>query len=185
MFENHSKSLILQYSHFQLVQEKLVKFNLQVQFLTGIWRENSDNWDIFQGFQTLWLFSQEKSELFSLIRNISTWSNSKNQVVKREKVRSEVLFKGGHLRASVHDRSAKMVKKIILNGEELENLEDLATKLSLRRSPQLLVDYWASEGDDEKSGKHFWVNPAGASTTYYYIEGDEPMEWILVPTNAR
>ena len=106
-------------------------------------------------------------------------------MVKREKVRSEVLFKGGHLRASVHDRSAKMVKKIILNGEELENLEDLATKLSLRRSPQLLVDYWANEGDDEKSAKHFWVNPAGASTTYYYIEGDEPMEWILVPTNAR
>ena len=89
------------------------------------------------------------------------------------------------MRASVHDRSAKMVKKIILNGEELENLEDLATKLSLRRSPQLLVDYWASKGDDEKSAKHFWVNPAGSSTTYYYIEGDEPMEWILVPTNAR
>eukprot|EP00093_Oithona_nana_P008280 08280.XXX_530665_531293_1 [CDS] Oithona nana genome sequencing. len=52
---------------------------------------------------------QQKNELFSLIRNISTWSNSKNQVVKREKVRSEVLFKGGHLRAAVHDRSAKMV----------------------------------------------------------------------------
>ena len=91
----------------------------------------------------------------------------------------EVLFKG-HLRASVHDRSAKMVKNLILNGEELSSREDLATKLSLRRSPQLLLDYW------EKGEKQvFRVNPAGTSTTYYYIEGDEPMEWILVPTNAR
>ena len=98
-------------------------------------------------------------------------------------------YKSGapHLRTTVHDRSALELKKIIVNGQDLVvyQEEDLATKLSLRRSPQLLVDYWASEGDDEKSGKHFWVNPAGASTTYYYIEGDEPMEWILVPTNAR
>ena len=57
------------------------------------------------------------------------------------------VYKSGapHLRATVHDRSALELKKIIVNGEDLvvyQEPEDLATKLSLRRSPLLFVDYW-------------------------------------------
>ena len=55
-------------------------------------------------------------------------------------------YKSGapHLRATVHDRSALELKKIIVNGQDLVvyQEEDLATKLSLRRSPLLFVDYW-------------------------------------------
>ena len=126
--------------------------------------------------------STEKLDRFEVIREHATWTKpSTNQAVNRAKVTPETLFKA-HLRASVHDRSATMVRNMILNGEGLDPLEDLRTKLSLRRSPPLFVDYWKKGGEAEG---RFLVNPAGTSATYYYIEGDEPMEWMLVPTNAR
>ena len=128
--------------------------------------------------------STKNLDIFQTIREHATWTKpSTNQAVNRKKITPETLFKA-HLRASVHDRSANMVRKMILNGEELDPLEDLRTKLSLRRSPQLFVDYWKKGGESERS-ERFLVNPAGTSATYYYIEGDEPMEWILVPSNAR
>ena len=89
------------------------------------------------------------------------------------------------LRATLHDRSATEAKKLLLDGNDLAcpGQEDLSTKLGLRRSPQLFVDFWKESWGQQRSP--YLVNPAGTSAAYYYIEGEEPMEWILVPTNAR
>ena len=45
--------------------------------------------------------------------------------------------------------------------------EDIATKLNLRRSPLLFVDYWLMKSPTDFPLK----NPPGTSTAYYYIEG--------------
>lgn len=70
---------------------------------------------------------------------------------------------------------------MIVNGEDLTPLgteEDLATKLGLRRSPQLFLDFY------QKGQRSLLANPPATSAAYFYIEGAEPMDWILIPTNA-
>ena len=77
---------------------------------------------------------------------------------------------------SVHD-----IKKILINADDLAPFgheEDLATKLGLRRSSQLFVDFW------KKGQKTTLVNPQGTTVTYYYVEGDAPLELLLMPTNS-
>lgn len=146
-----------------------------------------------------------ETDIFDAIVNVSTWNLPENgKGVKRNDL-SKLLYKARppafycidsiiesiyfqkHLRATVHDRSAAAIKKMIVNGENLspatlETEEDLATKLGLRRSPQLLVDFWPTPG--QASSTTPLVNPTSTSAAYYYIEGDEPMDWILLPTNA-
>ena len=78
-------------------------------------------------------------------------------------------------------RSVMDIKKILINSDDLAPFgheEDLATKLGLRRSSQLFVDFW------KKGQKTTLVNPQGTTVTYYYVEGDAPLELLLMPTNS-
>ena len=83
-------------------------------------------------------------------------------------------YKSGkaHLRATLHDRSALELKKVIVNEQDLlsffQQEEDIATKLKLRRSPLLFVDYWMMPSHTDGIPLK---NPPGTSTVYYYIEG--------------
>ena len=148
---------------------------------------------------------QEKfNSIFDAIVNISTWTLPETgKALKRQHLQQSLLnkvnifhekcaqwkieqinFSQVHVRGTVHDRSAPAVKKMMLNDADLTPLgteEDLATKLGLRRSPQLFVDYWQQKGQSSSP----LANPSSTSTAYYYIEGDEPMDWILIPTNTR
>jgi len=161
---------------------------LQQKYLPVIVNANNDC------FANLEFSSAYKNvNLFDAVVNASAWTlpQSKDRAIKRESLlKAGGAYKSGavHLRATVHDRSALEVKKMIVNGQDLvppfagkkpEQEEDLATKLSLRRSPLLFVDYWG------QSKSIPLINPPGTSAAYYYIEGEEPMDWILLPTNAR
>jgi len=126
---------------------------------------------------------ETKIDIFDLIANVSSWSlATTGKSVKRSSISRASLFKA-HLRATVHDRSAFAIKKMIVNAEDLAPFgheADLATKLGLRRSSQLFLDYWP-----KGNASSFLLNPPGTSTTFFYIHGKTPMDWILVPTNAR
>jgi len=122
------------------------------------------------------------SKIFENIRNVSSWIQPQTgKSIKREHVNRDVLFKAHHIRAVIHDRSVQDIKKILINSDNLAPFgheEDLATKLGLRRSSQLFVDFW------KKGQKTTLVNPQGTTVTYYYVEGDAPLELLLMPTNS-
>ena len=123
--------------------------------------------------------------IFESVVNISTWTMPETgKTVKRQAVKREALFKA-HLRATLHDRNAELAKNLLIDGGDLGQAEDLGTKLGLRRSPQLFLDFWDESNWGQLRSSPYLVNPPGTSAAFYYIEGEEPMEWILVPTNAR
>ena len=131
---------------------------------------------------------KDNQDLFHQIVSVSSWSlpESKDRPIKRETFGSnpEKTLKKAHFRATLHDRSAIEVKNSILNGEDLalwEYSQDLSTKLGLRRSQRFWVDYWKPKGETFSIPL---VNPAGTAAAYYYIQGEEPMDWILLPTSS-
>jgi hypothetical protein len=123
---------------------------------------------------------------FDQISKVASWTTSNGKAVKRDAVKRDILFRVP-LRAQIHDRSSVEIKELVLN---LENLalpvglgleEDLNTQLSLRRSSQLFIDYWKADSTSPRP----LANPPGTASTFFYVQGDQPMEWTLIPTNSQ